>query len=73
VKTITITREADDAIRSATQPGYEFKDNSTHNPDGTFTIPLADDTIANLNYLSAQWGLSISDVIIRAITSKKLS
>jgi len=73
VKTITITREAHNAVRSATQPGYAFRDTSTHNPDDTYTVPIGDEVMVNLNQLSQQWGLSISDVIIRAITSKNLS
>jgi hypothetical protein len=62
---ITITAEAAAAIRAAAIG--EFRETGTHNPDGSWTVPIDSDVLSHLEMLSSLWGLSFSDVILRGL------
>ena len=83
MKTITITREANDIFRRAyyapnsplrPSPLSTLNDSDTvYHHDGTVSWPAQDDLVARLNQLAAQWHLSLSDAIIRLIQERTLS
>lgn len=64
---INITAEAEQVIRANAE--LPFKSTGTQRPDGTWDIPLADNTLERLRAAQLA-GESISDTIIRVCGTK---
>lgn len=63
---VTITKAAHNATRGAASPGRAFVDSSRENRDGTVTIDVSDEVYRHLRDTAREWGLSMSDTILRA-------